>query len=275
VSLRLPVARWVQRPDWLAAFAAGTAVCLAAYGINAAVGEVRPGSAWGRSYGALAALLMLAAALLAVRRRTMRLGLGRAQDWVQLHVYGGTLALLLVLLHTGWRGAAGGFGWWLLALTIWVSASGLFGVALRKWIPRLLSSGLSLEVLYERIPELTAGVRGKAEALVASAPAPVQDFYRRQIAPEMARPRVRWIYFVDITGGIQGRLRELAFLRKLLTPEERPSLDELTALYRVKLEMDAQFTLQKALRGWLYGHVPASFVLLFLVALHIFAVLVY
>jgi hypothetical protein len=275
MSLRSPVARWVQRPDWLAGFAAAAVVCLAAYAINAAVGEVRPGTPWGRSYGALAALLMLAAALLSVRRRTMRWGLGRAQDWVQLHVYGGALALLLVLLHVGWRGPAGGFGWWLLALTVWVSASGLLGVALRKWIPRLLSSGLSVEVLYERIPELTAEVRGKAEALAASAPASVQDFYRRRIAAEMARPRVRWIYCVDITGGIQGRLRELAFLRRLLAPEERPLLDDLLALYRVKLEMDAHFTLQKALRFWLYGHVPVSLVLLALVALHIVSVLTY
>lgn len=278
LDLRRAAGRWVQRPDWLLAFAAATAVCLLAYLINALVAEVRPGSAWGRTYGALAALLMLGAALLGVRRRTMRLSrlaLGRVQDWVQFHVYGGTLAFLLVLLHTGFRRPVGTLGWWLLALTLWVTLSGLLGVVLRKWIPRLLASGLNLEVLYERIPELTADVRKRAEALMASAPAPVEDFYHQRIAPDLARPRVRLIYFLDITGGIQDLLREFGFLRKLLTAEERPRLDELESLYRVKLEMDAHFTLQKALRGWLYGHVPVSLVLLLLVAIHIVSVLYY
>ncbi|HXO22795.1 MAG TPA: hypothetical protein VOA87_22990 [Thermoanaerobaculia bacterium] len=278
LDLQRAARRWVQRPEWLWAFAAATAACLLVYGINAAttgMAEVRPGSVWGRTYGALAALLMVGAALLGVRRRTMRWSLGRAQDWVQFHVYGGTLALLLVLLHSGFRRPVGGLGWWLLALTLWVTLSGLLGVVLRKWIPRLLASGLNLEVLYERIPELTADVRKRAEALMVSAPAPVEDFYRQRIAPDLVRPRVRLIYFLDITGGIQDRLREFGFLRRLLSPEERPRLDELESLYRVKLEMDAHFTLQKALRFWLYGHVPVSLVLLLLVAIHVVSVLYY
>jgi hypothetical protein len=277
MRLRAPFAasRWVQRPEWLWGSLAAAAVCLLAFGVNAAVAEVRPGGAWGRTYGALAALLMVGAALLSVRRRTMHLGLGRAQDWVQFHVYGGTLSLLLVLLHAGFRWPPGGLARWLLVLTTWVAASGFAGIALRKWIPRLLTSGLRLEVLYERIPELAGEVRDRAAALAATSPALVQDFYRRRLAPDLARPRVRLLYFLDITGGIEGRLREFSFLRRLLAAGEQAQLDDLASLYRTKLELDAHFTLQKALRGWLYGHVPVSFVLLLLVAVHVFAALYY
>ncbi|MFL6195881.1 MAG: hypothetical protein ACJ75H_17005 [Thermoanaerobaculia bacterium] len=270
--------RWVQRPDWLAAFGAGLAACLLALLVNALVSEVRPGSGWGRTYGALAVLLMIAAALLGVRRRTMRLSsrpIGRTQDWVQLHVYGGVLFLVLVLMHTGLRLPGTGFTAWLLALSVWVAVSGLLGVALRKWVPRLLTSSLSLEVLYERIPELIEGLRPRCEALAATSATPVQDVYRRRLAKDLAGPRPRWIYFLDPKAGIQDRLRELDFLRRLLGPEDQGRLDELQALYRAKLEMDAHYTLQRALRWWLYGHIPVSFVLILLVGIHVVTVLLY
>ncbi len=270
--------RWVQRPDWLAAFAVALGLCLVALLINALVSEVRPGSGWGRTYGTLAVLLMLAAALLGVRRRTMRLSrlpIGKTQDWVQLHVYGGTLFLVLVLMHTGPRLPRTAFSAWLLALSVWVAASGVLGVALRKWVPRLLTSSLSLEVLYERIPELIAGVRTRCEALAAAGSTPLQDMFRRRLAPDLVRPRARLIYFVDPKAGIQDRLRELDFLRRLLGAEDQARLDELQSLYKAKLEMDAHYTLQRALRWWLYGHVPVSFVLLLLAAIHVVTVLAY
>ena len=52
-------------------------------------------------------------------------------------------------------------------------------------------------------------------------------------------------------------------------------LDDLQAMYKTKLEIDAHYTLQKALRWWLYLHVPVSIVLIVLLALHIFAVVYY
>jgi len=275
---RVDFGRWVQRPAWLAAFAAGLAACLLALLLNALLSEVRPDNAWGRTYGTLATLLMLGAVLLGARRRTMhlsRLPLGRAQDWVQFHVYGGTLFLLLVLMHTGLRAPRAGLTAWLLLLSVWVAVSGLLGVAIRRWVPRLLTSSLGLEVLYERIPELTAGIRARCSALAAACSTPVQDFYRKRLAPDLARPRARWIYFLDPIHGIQERLRELDFLRGLLGADDRGRLDELQALYRAKLEMDAHYTLQRALRWWLYGHVPVSFVLTLLVGIHVVTVLTF
>jgi cytochrome b subunit of formate dehydrogenase len=39
--------------------------------------------------------------------------------------------------------------------------------------------------------------------------------------------------------------------------------------------LDAHYTLQKALRWWLYLHVPASLMLVLLVGLHVYAVIYY
>jgi hypothetical protein len=218
---------------------------------------------------------MLAVGALGARRRTMSRGLGRAQDWAQFHVYGGALFLLLVLMHGGFRWPRATLTWWLFALSLWVTLTGLAGVGLRKWLPRVLASGLSTEVLYERIPELAGELRERAAKLAAGCSAPVRDFHRKRLAADLAAPRVRFIYFVDITGGIEGRLRELAFLRGLLDDDERRRLDELAGLYRAKLELDAHLTLQRPLRWWLYAHVPASLVLILLVAVHVVTVLMY
>lgn len=277
--MRLPLPdlrRWVQSPRWAWAFAAGVTACLAVYGLNRALAGPDPGGAWGLAYGVAAVLLLLGALLLGVRRRTMdlaqRLPLGRTQDWVQLHVYGGTLFLLLVLMHSGFAWPRGTLTRWLLALSLWITASGLLGVALRKWIPPLLASGLTLEVLYERIPELTAEVRGKAEEVVATCSTPLKDFYRRRIARSLARPQMRWTYLFAPSGGIAHRLRDFEFLRQRLPPEERHRCDELATLYRTKLELDAHYSLQRPLRLWLYGHVPVSLALLVLVVAHVAAV---
>lgn len=275
--IRLPKALrgWVQRPEWLLAFGLATVVVVLVVAANATLSSLHPGSRWGLAYGLAATALMLAAALLGVRRRTMRWGLGRSQTWVQLHVYGGTLFLLLVLAHAGFRWPRETLGLWLFALSAWVVGSGLVGVAIRRWIPRVLASGLSTEVLFERIPELSQDLAARAGEVAASAPPPVRDFYRKSVAPLLGTPRTRWIFLLDVTGGIERRLRTFEFLRRRLPAAEQEAVEKLEALLRAQLELDAHWTLQRPLRLWLMAHVPVSLVLLLLVGLHVGVVLYY
>lgn len=270
---------WVDSPAWFRRFALALALCALAYTLNALLSEIRPYNVWGLTYGALAALFMIAAALLGLRRRMTKFALkhrlGRAQTWLQFHLYGGMLCLLLVLMHTGFRVPHGVLTWWLWLFSIWVSVSGLFGVFLQKWIPKLLASGLALEVLYERIPELVVELRERAQALAQTCTEPVQEFYRKHVAYALAAPQARLIYCVDITGGVNARLKHFDYVRNLLTREEQEKLNQLEACFKAKHEIDAHFTLQRALRFWLWLHVPASLVLLMLLGLHVFAVLYY
>ncbi len=271
--------RFVQSQKWWRTFVVASVLVLAALAVNLMSAELQPGNTWGLVYGTCAAVLMFAVALFGVRRRvvpfTKRFGLGRAQTWVQFHVYAGTLALLLFLMHTSFRWPNSVAGWWLFILSIWVSVSGLFGVFLHKWIPRILASGLSIEVLYERIPELIEEIREKAEKLAAVSAEPVREFYRRNVAPALNAPQLRLVYYFDITGGIRTQIRQFEYLRQLLSGDEQRRFAELESYYRAKLEIDAHYTLQRALRWWLYLHVPPSLVLLALIGLHIFTVLYY
>jgi len=270
---------WVESPSWFRAFLIGVALCAAAFLANIALSEVRPYNAWGLTYGTLAAVLMAIVALYGLRRRTtnvaLKLRLGRAQPWLQFHLYAGALCLLLTLMHSGFHVPKGILTWWLWVLSIWVTASGLFGALLQRWIPTILASGLGNEVLYERIPDLITEIKDKAKTLAETCADPVWDFYKKNLARALEAPQPRLIYYVDVTGGIQGRMKQFDYLRRLLSPEERDKLNKLEALYKTKLEIDAHFTLQRTLRGWLYLHVPVSLVLLVLVAFHIFTILYY
>lgn len=267
--------KWIQSPRWFLAFWIVVGVCLVVYLANALFGQVHPGNALGLGFGILATVLFIAVFAYALRRRLMRLRPGRTWYYLQVHVYGGTLFLLLVFMHSGFAVPQGVLTWWLWLLSIWVVGSGLLGIVLQKWIPMLLNSGLSIEVHYDRIPELITDLRQRAETLVKSCDYATREFYRKTLAPVLASPQTRLIYYLDVTGGIQARTEQFDYLRALLPDDEQQKLDDLQAMYKTKLEIDAHYTLQKALRWWLYLHVPVSLVLIVLLALHIFAVVYY
>ncbi len=271
----IPLDRLVRSPDWAAALVGASVLFGAMYVVNALIAEINPGNWWGLTYGTLSSLLMLGAGLYGARRRMLNRNLGNSKGWVQFHIYGGLLAGLLFLFHTGFRIPHGAFNWILWLLSVWVTVSGVIGVVLQRWIPRVLSSGLSTEAVYERIPELVAQIRERAESLVGSCTEPVRDFYRTSVAGVLAMPQPRLIYYFDVTGGIQARIKQFEFLRRVLSVEEKEMLDGLQDMYRTKLELDAHYSLQTALRWWLFTHVPFSLVLLLMIGLHVWAVWYY
>lgn len=264
---------------WRRGFVTLVALCGLTFFLNAALSEIHPGGPWGLIYGIAATALMLGAAVYGLRRRAMRLvsrlGLGSARSWLDFHIYGGLLFLLLVLMHSGFHLPVGALTWWLLGLSVWTVASGLFGLLLQQWIPRVLASGLTTEVHYDRIPELAREIREQAEDLVTAGPNSLKELYRKKVARLLKAPRRRWIFFFDITGGIHSRLRDFDYLRGFLAGEEKERMERLESLLRAKLEIDAHYTLQQALRLWLWLHLPTSMLLVILVALHIFTVVYY
>jgi len=256
------------------------AACAAAFGANITLAEVRPGSSWAIAYGIAAAALMVLAGAYGLRRRSMqlasRLGAGSASAWLALHLHGGGLFLLLVLMHSGFALPSGWIAWWLWGLSLWTVASGLGGLALQRWIPRLLTSGLSVEAHYDRIPELAADIARRAEEGAAGSSPAIKSLYDRVVAPELAAgPRRRLLYFLDITGGMHSKLKEFRYLGGFLSADERRSLEQLESLYRTKLELDAHYTLQQPLRWWLYAHLPVSILLVAFVILHLVSVWLY
>lgn len=238
-----------------------------------------PGSIPGMAFGIAAAVLFMAAALYSLRRRIMgfasRWRLGRTRSWLYLHIYGGIFFLLLVVLHSAFRWPTGLASWTLWILSWWTVLTGLAGLGLQRWIPRVLAS-LSVEVNAARIPQMVREIRQRAEALVAGCGDPVRKLAARRITPGLQGPRRSWSFLIDPSHGSSAfPLDELAYLRGLSEGEEEERLGQLAELLTVKHELDVHHTLQRVLRVWLVVHLPASWLLLAAIVIHILSVLYY
>lgn len=124
------------------------------------------GSVLGLILGIVGSLMMIFAALLAVRKRLPTWRVGSAQFWLRGHLWLGTLGFVLILFHAGF--AWGG----LLENLLWVSfglvvVTGFAGVALQQVIPRLLTTRVPLETMVAQIPFLSRTMQFRADQLVA------------------------------------------------------------------------------------------------------------
>src|SRR5438552_256959 len=144
------------------------AVMLVVFGSSASMSPWSPKRGLGLAFGVLAALVFVFEMAYPFRRSRAR-PLGTARRWLQVHVYLGTLAFLAVLIHAGFHLPGGWMGWALLLLSAWTTLSGLVGVWLQKWLPIVMSEGLRVEALYERIPALIEHLLNEADALGANA----------------------------------------------------------------------------------------------------------
>jgi len=279
VADRGPESLAASKPKGLWLSIGCSALVVAIYGIGKLFWEVSSGSNLSLAFGWAAAALLLAVSALGVRKRALRLAsrlrAGRSSLWLSVHLYGGSIFLLLVFLHSDLGLPHGWATTWLWGLSIWTVAGGLIGRGLQWWLPRLITSGLSNEVLYERIPDLVADLAKRASVLSAASGPEIRDLYVRTIAAQLEAPRRSWRYFFDITGGIRERLRPVRYMREKISKEEAGRLDELESLYRANLEIDAHFTLQQALRSWPWLHLPTSLLLWVFLGLHLWGVLRY
>lgn len=261
-----------KRPRWFVVTSAIAAGCVAlALGVEWWRGW-SAGDAWGLTFGTFAAVLMFLGALYPLRRRLLIRPLATAQRWLQLHVYGSTLAGLFVLAHMGFRWPNGQFGWWLLGLTLWTTISGLMGVGLQKWVPALLAARLTVEAIYERIPELVDQLQAEAVRTMEGASDVLQRFYDAQVQPVLAGLSPSWSYVLDAHRGRDERLAPFEHLRSFVGDEDKKRLADLQAIVTEKLELEAHYSLQRALRLWPFLHVPPAVLLLAAVVAHIAAV---
>lgn len=233
-----------------------------------------PGSPVGTAFGIAATVLLVVVMLYSARRALPSVRrLGRTRPYMEAHVYGGLAFLLLVLMHTGFGLPSGALSTTLWVVALWVVASGLLGLALQTWIPRLLEAETTLEVHHQRIPELLEEVRERARNAARDAGPRAQSFYEQELAAEMAATRSDTGVLLRRGRSLRRRAGEFARLERTVTPEAVPAVEELRRMHRTKLDLDLHNTLQRKLRLWLSLHLPLGVVLIVLVGLHIFFIL--
>lgn len=236
-------------------------------------------ASWGRSFSPKAGVGLLFGILAALAfvfemvypsRRPRAFPLRNARAWLQAHVYLGALAFLGVLFHTGFGWPHGAFGWALWLLSLWTTLTGLLGVALQKWIPVALAEGLRVEALYERMPGIVVELREQADAALAGSSETLESFYRREVRPTLEQLRPSPGYLMNVRAGEERALEPFRRMSPFVEPAERERFDDLLAIVTEKRELDAQYTLQGLLRGWLVLHVPTAGLLMGLLVVHVF-----
>ena len=135
-----------------------------AYAMNAPEGP-RGGSALGLAFGVIGFSFMLFAALLGARKRVPTWRIGRAQSWMRGHLWLGLLSLPMILFHGGFHfgGTLTRVLMWLLIITV---VSGVFGSALQHYVPRVMTTDVKLETIYDEIGNVRKLLREEADRVV-------------------------------------------------------------------------------------------------------------
>jgi len=269
------------------------------------LGGPRGGSWPGLVYGGAGLALMLYAGALGLRRRVPTWRVGRATTWMKGHLWLGLLSYALILFHSGFQ-LGGPLTLSLMALFTVVLASGVYGVVLQQYVPRLMLARVPLETVYEQIDSVVRQLRDEADGLVAAAAGPLPEAMgpsgderpsgggpRRETATVVLRPRsvlsptlpdgagMKEIYLTEIRPYLSpgktpdARLSTSAVaaalfrhLRTLVPPALHETLQELEAICDERRQLAEQKRLHHWLHGWLLVHVPLSMALLLLAVVH-------
>lgn len=222
----------------------------------------------------LGAVLILA--LYNVRKKLSMLPLGTAATWLQVHIYLGLLSVLIFALHINWQLPNGILESILALFFVAAAGSGMFGIYISRRYARRLTRRAE-EVVLERIPQIIAGLRQEAEAVVlASATetgsSTIADFYGSRLAGYFAGPRNTRLHLLGSRRAAFALTTELQTMTRYLNEQEMAHADTLRALIERKDQLDYAYALQSLLKAWLFVHVPATYGLIALALLHLLLV---
>ena len=205
------------------------------------------------------------------RKKLPFLPLGKAETWLQIHIYLGFFTVVLFLIHLNFRAPHGWFEITLAWLFALVSASGIVGLFFSRTLPRRLATRGG-EAIFEKIPPLRHALKTEAEnlALGVEAKSPfIAEFYTQRLAPFFAGPKNLWLHIVESRRPLNFLVAELDDLRRFANDAERQKIERLAALVRQKDGLDYHRSLQLALKLWLFVHIPLTYGLLIFTALHL------
>lgn len=259
------------------------------------------GSFPGLGFGIVGTAFILFAALLGVRKRRPHYRWGRASWWLKGHLWFGALSLPLVLFHGGFE-----FGGALTQVLMWifilVFATGLLGLGLQQFLPRLMTKNVPQETVYEQIdhvrqqlfaeaeelakggakrakavPRAKAG--GKVQGRVVESRAVESDDESAPARDERAPIRrfvddhVRTFFAAKgfFSSPMRARPRRAAMfeeLRRRTDPKLHAVTHDIEALCEQRAQLEIQRKLHLWLHAWLLVHVPLSWTMVFLTAVH-------
>lgn len=265
----------------------GTSICVyIAYAASSPAGP-SGGSALGLSFGVVGFAFMIFAGLLGARKKVAIWRLGRAQTWMRGHLWLGLLSLPMIFFHAGFQ-FGGVLTKVLMILLITVVVSGLLGAVLQHYMPRMMTSEVPMETIFEQIDHVRDQLVVEADALVhsvcgspqtenvalfdggaiATAPpaavVPLHDFYTRQLRPFLQHEHLRNqpLAAQDVSSRI------FDGLRTVLPESVHDVTRKLEGICEEERQLRRQVRMHHLLHGWLMLHIPLSLALLLLGCIH-------
>jgi hypothetical protein len=207
-----------------------------------------------------------------------------AMRWRKIHIFFGYLLIAAFISHSDFSLPDTGFEWALWAGFVLVTLSGIFGTYL-AWSLQA-KRGIDERVSYDRIPTRSAELARDVHAAVAKTDPAAAAF----ALP--ALPYDAWImdlYTTHLRDFFQGQRNFTAHLissqrpLKRLTDEidnlssyvDQQSREKLAAIKNLVVEKDRLDFARVYLgltKGWLFVHVPVTYVLMVLMVLHVLVV---
>lgn len=274
---------------WFTAAASAGAIAAWYYFVQNIPGGLTGGTIPGLWFGIIGTGLMIYAGLLAAHRRApTKYWLGSRRMWLKGHIYLGSLAALLILLHANFR-FGGPVEQWLMIAFALVMITGVVGLLFQNILPRWITTNVAAETPYEQIPHVVDVMRRNADRIMddvcgdydptnfnsihdstsirrgEDVKLQLRKFYEERIRPLLKHPVPR---------GTPTNLvsLEVAFGKIRLLPELAASKEKLISLEnmcRERLQLIEQVRLHRWLHYWLLVHVPASVAMAVLAVVHI------
>ena len=265
------------------------------YALNSPQGP-RGGSAIGLAFGIVGFALMIFAGLLGARKKFPVWRVGRAQTWMRGHLWLGLVSLPIILFHAGFH-MRGTLTLVLMILFFTVIASGVFGAALQIYIPRKITIEVLMETIYEQIDHIRSQLRDEADQLATAACGSLDGKSDVDTAPggdtsasavevgvevrEDARDLLREFYLCRMRAFVEDPARShsplgdppqasgiFEELRLRLPRELHDTLKDFESICDEERQLTRQARLHRVLHAWLLVHVPLSYALLALAAVH-------
>lgn len=256
------------------------------------IGGAAGGTVLGIVYGSVGFGFMIFAGLLSLRKRFPVWRMGRAQRWMRGHLWLGLISYPIILLHSGFSFGHGALTFWMMVLFTIVIISGLVGAALQHYMPQMITQMVPMETIYGDSAHVLRDLQEEAERIVGDICGPVvaqsaavstgmsistvvqvmdkaaidemQRFYQQEMLPYLKLAGARGSVLAN-SNAAAGMFKNL---RTLLPGSVHEALSDLENICHEKRQIDLQARLHRILHGWLFVHIPLSYALLVMGAIH-------
>jgi hypothetical protein len=196
-----------------------------------------------------------------------------SRHWLWGHLVVGYWSAWLFILHVGLRLPEGVLETVLWLQFVGVIGSGVFGHYVSRRFPPLMADR-GQEALYQRIPVLIRAQRERVTEAVlrvareGESPA-IPEFYTKHLIAFLGGPRNALAHLFNSRRPRETLLRELDVLERISPREEVEVVNELREVVMGKDDLDYQHAHMSVLKYWLFFHVPLSYSLMVVAALHV------